>query len=182
MIDVNVILEGDITLGNNVSIGPNTILKDVEIGDGTKIEAFSHIVNARIGDNCSIGPYARLREGSKIEDSGKVGNFVETKNSTLGSGSKANHFTYLGDTTVGTKTNIGAGTITCNYDGKDKHKTIVGDNSFIGSNSSLVAPVKIGNNTTIAAGSTITKDVPSDALGVGRAKQSNKDNWSKKKG
>jgi bifunctional UDP-N-acetylglucosamine pyrophosphorylase/glucosamine-1-phosphate N-acetyltransferase len=182
LIDVNVILEGDITLGNNVSIGPNTILKDVEIGDGTKIEAFSHLVNAKIGDNCSIGPYARLREGSKIEDSGKVGNFVETKNTTLGSGSKANHFTYLGDTTVGTKTNIGAGTITCNYDGKDKHKTIVGDNSFIGSNSSLVAPVKIGNNTTIAAGSTITKDVPSDALGVGRAKQSNKDNWSKKKG
>ena len=182
LIDVNVILEGDITLGNNVSIGPNTILKDVEIGDGTKIEAFSHIVNAKIGDNCSIGPYARLREGSKIEDSGKVGNFVETKNTTLGSGSKANHFTYLGDTTVGTKTNIGAGTITCNYDGKDKHKTIIGDNSFVGSNSSLVAPVKIGNNTTIAAGSTITKDVPSDALGVGRAKQSNKDNWSKKKG
>ena len=182
LIDVNVILEGDIALGNNVSIGPNTILKNVEIGDGTKIEAFSHIVNAKIGDNCSIGPYARLREGSKIEDSGKVGNFVETKNTTLGSGSKANHFTYLGDTTVGTKTNIGAGTITCNYDGKDKHKTIVGDNSFIGSNSSLVAPVKIGNNTTIAAGSTITKDVPSDALGVGRAKQSNKDNWSKKKG
>jgi bifunctional UDP-N-acetylglucosamine pyrophosphorylase/glucosamine-1-phosphate N-acetyltransferase len=182
LIDVNVILEGDITLGNNVSIGPNTILKDVEIGDGTKIEAFSHIANAKIGDNCSIGPYARLREGSKIEDSGKVGNFVETKNSTLGAGSKANHFTYLGDTTVGTKTNIGAGTITCNYDGKDKHKTIIGDNSFIGSNSSLVAPVKIGNNTTIAAGSTITKDVPSDALGVGRSKQSNKDNWSKKKG
>ncbi len=182
LIDVNVILEGDITLGNNVSIGPNTILKDVEVGDGTKIEAFSHIVNAKIGDNCSIGPYARLREGSRIEDSGKVGNFVETKNSTLGSGSKANHFTYLGDTTVGTKTNIGAGTITCNYDGKNKHKTIVGDNSFIGSNSSLVAPVKIGNNTTIAAGSTITKDVPSDALGVGRSKQTNKDNWSKKKG
>ena len=182
LIDVNVILEGDIKLGNNVSIGPNTILKDVEIGDNTKIEAFSHVVSARIGNNCSIGPYARLREGSKIEDSGKVGNFVETKNSTLGSGSKANHFTYLGDTTVGTKTNIGAGTITCNYDGKNKHKTIVGDNSFIGSNSSLVAPVKIGNNTTIAAGSTITKDVPSDALGVGRAKQSNKDNWSKKKG
>ena len=182
LIDVNVILEGDITLGNNVSIGPNTILKDVEVGDGTKIDAFSHIVNAKIGDNCSIGPYARLREGSRIEDSGKVGNFVETKNSTLGSGSKANHFTYLGDTTVGTKTNIGAGTITCNYDGKNKHKTIVGDNSFIGSNSSLVAPVKIGNNTTIAAGSTITKDVPSDALGVGRSKQTNKDNWSKKKG
>lgn len=182
IIDVNVILEGDIKLGNNVSIGPNTILKDVEIGDDTKIEAFSHLVSARIGNNCSIGPYARLREGSKIDDSGKVGNFVETKNSTLGSGSKANHFTYLGDTTVGTKTNIGAGTITCNYDGKNKHKTVVGDNSFIGSNSSLVAPVKIGNNSTIGAGSTITKDVPSDALGVGRSKQTNKDSWSKKKG
>ena len=182
LIDVNVILEGDIKLGNNVSIGPNTILKDVEIGDNTKIEAFSHVVSARIGNNCSIGPYARLREGSKIDDSGKVGNFVETKNSTLGSGSKANHFTYLGDTTVGTKTNIGAGTITCNYDGKNKHKTVVGDNSFIGSNSSLVAPVKIGNNSTIGAGSTITKDVPSDALGVGRSKQTNKDSWSKKKG
>ena len=106
---------------------------------------------------------------------------METKNTTLGEGSKANHFTYLGDTTVGTKTNIGAGTITCNYDGTNKHKTIVGDNSFIGSNSSLVAPVEIGNNSTIAAGSTITKNVPENALGVGRSKQINKDNWSKKK-
>ena len=111
----------------------------------------------------------------------KVGNFVETKNTTLGEGSKANHFTYLGDTNVGTKTNIGAGTITCNYDGTNKHKTIIGDNSFIGSNSSLVAPVEIGNSSTIAAGSVITKNVPEDALGVGRSKQTNKDNWSKKK-
>jgi len=180
-IDVNVILEGEVILGNDVYIGPNTILKDVHVGDGSRIEAFSHLVSAKVGKECVIGPYARLREGSDIQNLAKVGNFVETKNTTLGEGSKANHFTYLGDTTVGTKTNIGAGTITCNYDGANKHKTIVGDNSFIGSNSSLVAPVEIGNNSTIAAGSTITKNVPENALGVGRSKQSNKDNWSKKK-
>jgi bifunctional UDP-N-acetylglucosamine pyrophosphorylase/glucosamine-1-phosphate N-acetyltransferase len=180
-IDVNVILEGEVILGNDVYIGPNTILKDVYIGDNSRVEAFSHLVSAKVGKRCVIGPYARLREGSDIQNLAKVGNFVETKNTTLGQGSKANHFTYLGDTTVGTKTNIGAGTITCNYDGTNKHKTIVGDNSFIGSNSSLVAPVEIGNNSTIAAGSTITKNVPENALGVGRSKQSNKDNWSKKK-
>jgi len=180
-IDVNVILEGEVILGNDVYIGPNTILKDVHVGDGSRIEAFSHLVSAKVGKECVIGPYARLREGSDIQNLAKVGNFVETKNTTLGEGSKANHFTYLGDTTVGTKTNIGAGTITCNYDGANKHKTIVGDNSFIGSNSSLVAPVEIGNNSTIAAGSTITKNVPENALGVGRSKQLNKDNWSKKK-
>jgi bifunctional UDP-N-acetylglucosamine pyrophosphorylase/glucosamine-1-phosphate N-acetyltransferase len=180
-IDVNVILEGEVILGNDVYIGPNTILKDVHIGDGSRIEAFSHLVSAKVGKECVIGPYARLREGSDIQNLAKVGNFVETKNTTLGEGSKANHFTYLGDTTVGTKTNIGAGTITCNYDGTNKHKTIVGDNSFIGSNSSLVAPVEIGNNSTIAAGSTITKNVPENALGVGRSKQLNKDNWPKKK-
>ena len=180
-IDVNVILEGEVILGNDVYIGPNTILKDVYIGDGSRIEAFSHLVSAKVGKECVIGPYARLREGSDIQNLAKVGNFVETKNTTLGKGSKANHFTYLGDTTVGTKTNIGAGTITCNYDGTNKHKTIIGDNSFIGSNSSLVAPVEIGNNSTIAAGSTITKNVPEDALGIGRSKQSNIHNWPKRK-
>ena len=180
-IDVNVILEGEVIFGNDVYIGPNTILKDVYIGDGSRIEAFSHLVSAKVGKECVIGPYARLREGSDIQNLAKVGNFVETKNTTLGEGSKANHFTYLGDTTVGTKTNIGAGTITCNYDGANKHKTIVGDNSFIGSNSSLVAPVEIGNNSTIAAGSTITKNVPENALGVGRSKQSNIHNWPKRK-
>ena len=180
-IDVNVILEGEVVLGNNVYIGPNTILKDVHIGDGSRVEAFSHLVSAKVGEKCVIGPYARLREGSDIKNLAKVGNFVETKNTTLGEGSKANHFTYLGDTNVGTKTNIGAGTITCNYDGTNKHKTIIGDNSFIGSNSSLVAPVEIGNSSTIAAGSVITKNVPEDALGVGRSKQTNKDDWSKKK-
>ena len=180
-IDVNVILEGNIILGDNVSIGPNCIVKNANIGSNTKIEAFSYIDGAKIADNCVIGPYARLREGSQIESSAKVGNFVETKNSRLGKGSKANHFTYLGDTIIGEGTNVGAGTITCNYDGKDKHKTSIGNNSFIGSNTSLVAPVTVGSNTTIAAGSVITKDIPDNALGFGRAKQENKENWSKKK-
>ena len=180
-IDVNVILEGTVTLGDNVSIGPNTVIKDSVIGSNSKIEPFSHIDQAIIGDDCVIGPYARLRVGSKIENTAKVGNFVETKNSTLGKGSKANHFTYLGDTEVGEGTNIGAGTITCNYDGKDKHKTVIGDGSFIGSNSSLVAPITVGSNATVAAGSVINKDVPDNALGFGRAKQENKKDWSKKK-
>ena len=180
-IDVNVILEGTVTLGDNVSIGPNTVIKDSVIGSNSKIEAFSHIDQAIIGDACVIGPYARLRVGSNIENTAKVGNFVETKNSTLGKGSKANHFTYLGDTEVGEGTNIGAGTITCNYDGKNKHKTVIGDGSFIGSNSSLVAPVTVGSNATVAAGSVINKDIPDNALGFGRAKQENKKDWSKKK-
>ena len=180
-VDVNVIFEGKVSLGDNVSIGPNTIIKDSVIGSNSTIEAFSHIDQAIIGDDCVIGPYARLRVGSKIENTAKVGNFVETKNSTLGNGSKANHFTYLGDTEVGEDTNIGAGTITCNYDGKDKHKTVIGGRSFIGSNSSLVAPVTIGTNATVAAGSVINKDVPDNALGFGRAKQENKKDWSKKK-
>ena len=180
-IDVNVILEGNIILGDNVSIGANTILKNTTIGSDTKIEPFSHIDQAMIGSNCVIGPYARLREGSQIENSAKVGNFVETKNSTLGEGSKANHFTYLGDTEVGKSTNIGAGTITCNYDGTKKHKTSIGDDSFIGSNTALVAPVTVGSNATVAAGSVITKDVPDNGLGVARSKQNNKENWSKKK-
>ena len=180
-IDVNVILEGNIILGDNVSIGANTILKNATIGSDTKIEPFSHIDQAMIGSNCVIGPYARLREGSQIENSAKVGNFVETKNSTLGEGSKANHFTYLGDTEVGKSTNIGAGTITCNYDGTNKHKTSIGDDSFIGSNTALVAPVTVGSNATVAAGSVITKDIPDNGLGVARSKQNNKENWSKKK-
>ena len=180
-VDVNVIFEGNVALGDNVHIGPNTILKNVTIGNNSKIEAFSHLDSATVGNDCVIGPFARLREGSNIENSAKVGNFVETKNTTLGSGSKANHFTYLGDTEVGTSTNIGAGTITCNYDGVNKHKTFVGDKSFIGSNTSLVAPITIGSNATIAAGSVITKDVPDGALGVGRSTQDNKENWSKKK-
>ena len=181
VIDVNVIFEGNVELGNNVEIGANTILCDTKIGDDTKILPFSHIVESEIGSKCSIGPYARLREGSVIMDGARVGNFVETKKTRLGRDSKANHFTYLGDAEVGDEVNIGAGTITCNYDGKDKHKTKIGDNSFIGTNSSLVAPVTIGKNAYVGAGSTITKDIPDNALGVGRGKQKNKENWSKTK-
>jgi bifunctional UDP-N-acetylglucosamine pyrophosphorylase/glucosamine-1-phosphate N-acetyltransferase len=180
-IDINVILDGNVVLGNNVTIGPNTILKDVEIGDGSSIEAFSHLVSAKVGQGCSIGPYARLREGSQIDDGAKIGNFVETKKTKVGKNSKANHLAYLGDAEIGEDSNIGAGTITCNYDGKDKHPTKIGDKSFVGTNSSLVAPVTIGSNAYVAAGSVITKDIPDDALGVSRSKQDNKENWSKKK-
>ena len=181
VIDINVIFEGSVELGNNVEIGANTILCDTKIGDDTKILPFSHIVASEIGAKCSIGPYARLREGSVIMDGARIGNFVETKKTRLGRDSKANHFTYLGDAEVGNEVNIGAGTITCNYDGKEKHKTNIGDNSFIGTNSSLVAPVTVGKNAYVGAGSTITKDIPDNALGVGRGKQKNKENWSKTK-
>ena len=181
VIDVNVILEGSVELGNNVEIGANTIISNTKIGDNTKILPFSHIESSDIGTGCSIGPYTRLREGSIIEDGAKVGNFVETKKTKIGKSSKANHFTYLGDAEIGEEVNIGAGTITCNYDGKDKHKTKIGDASFIGTNSSLVAPINIGKNAYVGAGSTITKDIPDNALGGGRGKQKNKENWSKNK-
>ena len=181
VIDVNVILEGSVELGNNVEIGANTIVTNAIIGDNTKILPFSHIESSNIGADCSIGPYARLREGSIVEDGAKIGNFVETKKTKIGKSSKANHFSYLGDAEIGKEVNIGAGTITCNYDGKDKHKTKIGDASFVGTNSSLVAPVNIGKNAYVGAGSTITKDIPDNALGVGRGKQKNKENWSKNK-
>jgi bifunctional UDP-N-acetylglucosamine pyrophosphorylase / glucosamine-1-phosphate N-acetyltransferase len=180
-IDVNVIIEGTVTLGENVTIKSNVILKNVSIGDNTVIEPFSHLVSARVGSNCSIGPYARLREGSDIGNNAKIGNFVETKNTKLGEGAKANHLAYLGDADIGANANIGAGTITCNYDGANKFQTTVGDNSFIGTNSSLVAPVNIGKGAYVGAGSVITKDVPDDALAVGRGKQVIKEDWAKNK-
>ena len=180
-IDVNVILEGEIKLGTNVSIGPNCFLKDVVISDNVSIEAFSHIVSTQIGADCNVGPYARLREGTVLEDQAKIGNFVETKKTKIGKGSKANHLAYLGDAEVGEDSNIGAGTITCNYDGTNKHKTRIGNKTFVGTNSSLVAPLNIGNNSYIGAGSVITKDVEDDALAVARGKQSNKSGWAKNK-
>ena len=180
-IDVNVILEGDVTLGDNVSIKSNVVLQDVSIGDNTIIESFSHLSSASVGSNCNIGPYARLREGSEIGDSAKIGNFVETKKTKLGDGAKANHLAYLGDAKIGDKTNVGAGTITCNYDGTNKHKTTIGNDSFIGTNSSLVAPVNIGKGAYVGAGSVITKDVPDEALAVGRGKQVIKEDWAKNK-
>ncbi len=180
-IDVNVILEGDVNLGDNVSIKSNVVLQDVSIGDNSIIEPFSHLSFAKVGSNCNIGPYARLREGSEIGDNAKIGNFVETKKTKLGDGAKANHLAYLGDANIGDKTNVGAGTITCNYDGTNKHKTTIGEESFIGTNSSLVAPVNIGKGAYVGAGSVITKDVPDEALAVGRGKQVIKEDWAKNK-
>ena len=180
-IDVNVILEGKVTLGDNVTIKSNVVLQDVSIGDNSTIESFSHLSSASVGANCNIGPYARLREGSEIGDNAKIGNFVETKKTKLGDGAKANHLAYLGDAEIGDKTNVGAGTITCNYDGTNKHKTTIGKDSFIGTNSSLVAPVNIGEGAYVGAGSVITKDVPNDALAVGRGKQVIKEDWAKNK-
>jgi len=180
-IDVNVILEGDVTLGNNVTIKSNVVLQDVFIGDNSIIESFSHLSSASVGSNCNIGPYARIREGSEIGNNAKIGNFVETKKTKLGDGAKANHLAYLGDANIGDKTNVGAGTITCNYDGTNKHKTSIGEDSFIGTNSSLVAPVNIGKGAYVGAGSVITKDVPDNALAVGRGKQVIKEDWAKNK-
>ena len=181
IIDVNVIFEGAVELGNNVKIGANSILRNTKIDDNSEILPFSHIDSSQIGKGCFIGPYARLREGSQIEDGARIGNFVETKKTKIGQSTKANHFTYLGDAEIGSDVNIGEGTITCNYDGKNKNKTHIGDNSFIGTNSSLVAPVDIGKNAYVGAGSTITKDIPDNSLGISRPKQKNVQDWSKKK-
>lgn len=180
-IDVNVILEGQIRLGDGVKILSSCYLKDVIIENNTTIESFSHIVSTKIASDCSVGPYARLREGTILNEGAKIGNFVETKKTTIGKGSKANHLAYLGDAEVGEGSNIGAGTITCNYDGTNKHQTIIGNNSFIGTNSSLVAPINIGNNVYVGAGSVITKDVEDNALAVARGKQTIKPGWSNKK-
>jgi bifunctional UDP-N-acetylglucosamine pyrophosphorylase/glucosamine-1-phosphate N-acetyltransferase len=178
-IDINVIVEGQVHLADGVHIGPNCHIKDAQIGAGTQILANSVIDQAHVAANCNIGPFARLRPGTVLHDNTKVGNFVETKKTTLGKGSKANHFTYLGDTVVGENVNIGAGTITCNYDGVNKFKTTIADGAFIGSNSSIVAPVTIGAGATIGAGSTITKDVADNNLAIARGKQRNLATWAK---
>lgn len=177
IIDINVIIEGAVTLGNNVVIGANCILRNCVIGDNTVIEANSIVEDAEVGESCTVGPYARLRPGSVMLKQAKVGNFVEMKKAVLGEGAKANHLTYLGDAEVGANANIGAGTITCNYDGVNKSKTHIGEAAFIGSNSSLVAPVSIGNGATVGAGSVITNTVEDNALAVGRGKQRNIANW-----
>jgi bifunctional UDP-N-acetylglucosamine pyrophosphorylase/glucosamine-1-phosphate N-acetyltransferase len=178
-IDINVIIEGQVNLADGVHIGPNCHIKDAYIGAGTQILANSVIDQAQVAANCNIGPFARLRPGTVLHENAKVGNFVETKKTTLGKGSKANHFTYLGDTVVGENVNIGAGTITCNYDGVNKFKTTIADGAFIGSNSSIVAPVTIGAGATIGAGSTITKDVADNSLAIARGKQRNLATWAK---
>jgi len=176
-IDINCIFEGKIKLANGVNIGANCILKNCSIGDNVEIKPNTIIEDAIIGDNCSVGPFARIRPGTKMDNNSHVGNFVEMKKSTLGEGSKAGHLTYLGDTLIGKNVNIGAGTITCNYDGINKSQTIIKDNAFIGSNSSLVAPVTIGETATVGAGSIIAKEVENNDLAVARSKQRNIKNW-----
>lgn len=178
-IDVNVVLEGKVSIGNGVSIGANCVLKDCTIADGARIEAFSMLDQAEVGEGCQVGPYARLRPGAVLAEQAKVGNFVEMKKSVLGKGAKANHLTYLGDAEVGEGANIGAGTITCNYDGVNKFKTKIGAGAFIGSNSSLVAPAEIGQNATVGAGSTITKAVADEELAIARGKQRNVQGWQR---
>lgn len=170
-IDVNCVFEGNVTLGDNVNIGANCVIKNASIGEGTQIAAFTHIDDTMIGQNNRIGPYARLRPGTVLQNDAHVGNFVELKNTQVDVGSKINHLSYVGDTTVGKQVNIGAGTITCNYDGANKFRTVIEDGAFIGSDSQLVAPVTIGKNATIAAGSTITKNAPADALTLCRARE-----------
>lgn len=178
-IDVNVILEGNVSIGDACVIGANTVLKNVSLGRHVRIEAFSHVEGAVIAEAAVIGPYARLRPGSDIKAGAKIGNFVEVKKSVIGKRSKVNHLSYIGDAELGESVNIGAGTITCNYDGVNKFKTIIGDRVFIGSNSQLVAPLEIGHDAFIGAGSTITKDAPAGKLTVSRAKQMTIEGWQK---
>lgn len=180
-IDVNCVFEGEVVLANGVRIGPNCVLKDCTIGENTHIKPNTIVEGAVIGNECTVGPFARIRPDTTMNNDSHVGNFVEMKKTTLGEGSKAGHLAYLGDATVGKKANIGAGTITCNYDGANKFRTIIDDNAFIGSNSSLVAPVFIGEGATTGAGSTITKDVEANELAIGRGKQRNISGWQKPK-
>ena len=178
-IDVNAVFEGDVTLGDGATIESNNLVRDSRIGAGTVLHSNCHIEGAVTGSNCEIGPFARLRPGAKLANNVKVGNFVEIKKSTVADGSKVNHLTYIGDTEIGTGVNVGAGTITCNYDGANKHKTVIGDGAFIGSGVELVAPVTIGKGATIGAGSTITKSTPDDKLTLERAKQFTVPGWEK---
>jgi bifunctional UDP-N-acetylglucosamine pyrophosphorylase/glucosamine-1-phosphate N-acetyltransferase len=176
-IDVNCVFEGRVTLGDGVTIAPNCILRNVTVAAGTQINAFSQLDQAQVGANCRIGPYARLRPGADLAEDVHIGNFVEVKASRFGPGSKANHLAYVGDSEIGSRVNIGAGAITCNYDGVSKHKTIIEDECFIGSDSTLVAPVRIARGSYIGAGSTINKDTPAGQLTVARAKQVSIPSW-----
>lgn len=180
-IDVNVVFEGDVQLGSGVSIGPNCVITNSSVGDGVVIHANSVLEDAQVQQQATIGPYARLRPGTVLQAGAKIGNFVETKKSVIGAGAKVNHLSYVGDSDVGERVNVGAGTITCNYDGVNKHKTVLEADVFVGSNTSLVAPVTVKAGATIGAGSTITSDIGPDQLAVARGKQRNLDGWSRPK-
>ncbi|GIU48979.1 bifunctional protein GlmU [Shewanella sairae] len=179
MIDVNVIIEGTVTIGNNVTIGAGAILVDCDIADNAVIKPYSIIESAKVGVSASAGPFARLRPGAELKEDAHIGNFVEMKKAVLGKGSKAGHLAYIGDATIGSGVNIGAGTITCNYDGANKFQTIIEDNVFVGSDTQLVAPVTIGKGATLGAGSTITKDVAADELVITRVKQRHLTGWAR---
>ena len=178
-LDINTVLVGDVVIGDRVTVGPNCLIRNARIGSGTHIEANSVVDGAVVGEHCQVGPFARLRPGTELAARAKVGNFVETKKAYVGEGSKVNHLTYIGDSRIGKGVNVGAGTITCNYDGVNKFQTVMKDGAFIGSNSSLVAPVTIGENATVGAGSVVTKDVPDQGLAVARGQQRNIQNWSR---
>ena len=178
-IDVGCIFEGRVRLGDGVRVNAYCVLRDVEIASGTRVEAFSHLAQAVVGANCRIGPYARLRPGAVLAEDVHIGNFVEVKASDIGAGSKASHLAYIGDTSVGRNVNVGAGTITCNYDGANKHRTIIEDDVFIGSDTQLIAPVTIRRGATIGAGSTISKDTPAEQLTLSRAKQVSLPGWKR---
>ncbi len=179
LIDVNVVLEGRVVIEDDVQIGPNCVIKDSTLRRGAVVKANSHLEGAVMGEGADCGPFARLRPGSLLGARAHVGNFVEMKNATLGDGAKAGHLSYLGDAEIGARSNIGAGTITCNYDGANKFKTVMGEDVFIGSNSSLVAPLNLGDGATTGAGSTITDDVPAHTLALGRGRQRNIDGWQR---
>ena len=180
-IDVNCVFEGEVELGDRVSVGANCVLKDVVVAAGTRIEPFCHLEDADIGAGCRIGPYARIRPGTRTRLAAEVhiGNFVEVKASSIGAGSKANHLSYIGDSDVGSNVNVGAGTIVCNYDGANKHRTIIEDDVFIGSDTQLVAPVRVGRGATLGAGTTLTKDAPAGELTLSRAKQVSIPGWQR---
>jgi bifunctional UDP-N-acetylglucosamine pyrophosphorylase/glucosamine-1-phosphate N-acetyltransferase len=176
-IDVNAVFEGEVTLGDRVRIGPGAGVRDSEIGDDSEVFAYSVIDGARIGRGCRIGPFARLRPETQLDARARVGNFVEVKQSRVGAGSKVNHLSYVGDAEIGSDVNVGAGTITCNYDGVAKHRTVIEDGAFIGSGSELVAPVTIGAGAYIGSGSTITRDAPPGKLSLARARQATVPGW-----
>jgi bifunctional UDP-N-acetylglucosamine pyrophosphorylase/glucosamine-1-phosphate N-acetyltransferase len=178
-LDINVVIEGPVVLGDGVRVGPNAVISNCSIGAGTEVCANCVLQDAQIGNNCRIGPFARLRPGTRVADDVHLGNFVEVKASQVGKGSKINHLTYIGNSEIGSHVNVGAGSVTCNYDGANKWTTRIGDNAFIGSGTMMVAPVAIGEGATIGAGSTITDDAPADKLTLARGRQTTIENWTR---